>query len=575
MFTVTVQAQDTLVLNLDTIAGDNTVNIAEKTAGFTISGSTGTESGVSVSVPIGLQPPLTTTSVSNGAWSVSVPPAASYITGTSVAVTVSASKTGFTAPNDVTRSLTVDLTAPSVSYTAPSPLKVGVAVSAMSPTTSDTDIDSYSASGLPSGLSINPATGVISGTPDRAASTTASATVTVTDTASNPAEVSITFPTVAKGDQTLTGFAYNPATVKFGDTAPTLTEPTGAVGALSYTTIPLNVCTVNSGTGALTLLEVGACEITATAASNNNYNEATDMFTVTVQAQDTLVLNLDTIAGDNTVNIAEKTAGFTISGSTGTESGVSVSVPIGLQSPLTTTSVSNGAWSVSVPPAASYITGTSVAVTVSASKTGFTAPNDETRSLAVDLTAPSVIYTAPSPLKVGMAIIAMSPTTSDTDIDSYSASGLPSGLSIDTTGVISGTPDSGRVDHRERHGNGDRHGRQHRHDIDHVPGGSQGGPDADGVPVQRLLGGVRGHGADADGAHGGGGRAVVHDDLTERVHGELDHGRVDDRGGGQLRDHRHGGIKQQLQRGNGHVHGDGAGGRHARAEPGHDAGTTR
>ena len=90
---------------------------------------------------------------------------------------------------------------------------------------------------------------MISGTPDRAASTTASATVTVTDTAGNPAEVSITFPTVAKGDQTLTGFAYNPATVKFGDTAPTLTEPTGAVGALSYTTIPLNVCTVNSGDG--------------------------------------------------------------------------------------------------------------------------------------------------------------------------------------------------------------------------------------------------------------------------------------------------------------------------------------
>ena len=74
-----------------------------------------------------------------------------------------------------------------------------------------------------------------------------------------------------------------------------------------------------------------------------------------------LVLNLDEIAGDNRVNIAEKAAGFAISGDTGTESGVSVTVKVG-STTLNATSADDGTWSVSVPAAATYIAGTSVAV---------------------------------------------------------------------------------------------------------------------------------------------------------------------------------------------------------------------
>ena len=442
MFTVTVLAQGPLALNLNTVAGDDTVNIAEKTAGFAITGNTDSEDGVSVSVTIG-STTLQTTSGSNGAWSVNVPPAASYITGTSVTVTVSASKTGFTPPSDVTRSLGVDLVEPSVSWTAPGSLQVGVAIGAMSPTTSDTDIASYSATGLPSGLTIGSATGVISGTPNSANASTQQAMVTVSDSADNTATTSITFPTVAKGDQTLTGFRYSAETVTFGSPAPTVMAPGGAQTTVTYTATPQDVCTVDGSTGVLTLLGVGGCVITATAASSNNYNEATATFTVTVLAQGPLALNLNTVAGEDTVNIAEKTAGFAITGNTGSEDGVSVSVTIGSQAPLTATSGSNGAWSVNVPPAASYITGTSVAVSVSASKTGFTPPSDVTRTLAVDLAAPSVSYTTPAGLQVEVAITAMSPTTSDTDIASYSATGLPSGLVIDAmTGAISGTPNS-------------------------------------------------------------------------------------------------------------------------------------
>ena len=214
-----------------------------------------------------------------------VPANAAYITGTSVSVAVSASasKTGFTAPSPVTRTLAVDLAAPSVSYTAPASLKVGVTISAVTPTTTDADIASYSATGLPSGLTIHSGTGAISGTPDTAEANTAAVTVTVTDSAGNPADVSITFPTVDKGDQTLTGFAYSPDTVTFGDTAPTVTAPTGAQTTLAYTATPSTVCTVDSGTGALTLAGVGSCVVTVTAESSANYNQETATFTVTVQ----------------------------------------------------------------------------------------------------------------------------------------------------------------------------------------------------------------------------------------------------------------------------------------------------
>ena len=195
-----MQAAGALALNLDTIATDNTVNIAEKAAGFAIGGDTGSEAGVTVSVTIGTESPLTATSAAGGAWSVDVPADAAYLTGASVAVTVSASKTGFTSPGDVMRTLAVDLTAPAASYTAPGTLKVGVAIGAMTPSTTAIDIASYGATGLPSGLGIDSTTGAISGTPDTADANTADATVTVTDRAGNPATVSITFPAVANDD---------------------------------------------------------------------------------------------------------------------------------------------------------------------------------------------------------------------------------------------------------------------------------------------------------------------------------------------------------------------------------------
>ena len=353
-FTVTVQAAGelalTLALTVSDVTGDDTINITEKASGFDIAGDTGSEGGVTVSVSIGTETLSATSSTADPAtWSVRVPANAAYITGTSVTLQVSASKAGFTDAAPVSRALTIDLVAPTASYTAPVALKVDQALT-LDPSTTDTDIAVYAlkAGGtLPPGLALDTGSGRISGAPTAASAAVHTTTVTVTDTAGNPGETDIAFPAVAKGDQTLTGFAYGPAMVTVSDSAPALTAPTGARGALSYASDTPAVCTVDPGSGALTILAAGSCRLTVTAAATPDYAEASDTFTVTVQAAGTLALTVSPVTDDDTINIVEKASGFDIGG-TGT-AGASVTVTLGGTDRGTATADNGGAWSVSVP----------------------------------------------------------------------------------------------------------------------------------------------------------------------------------------------------------------------------------
>ena len=178
----------------------------------------------------------------------------------------------------------------------------------------------------------------------------------------------------------------------------------------------------------------GDCEITATAAGSDDYNEATVGYTVTVQAAGALVLNLGVIAGDDIINIAEKGAGFEIGGDTGSEGGVSVTVTLGDTLTATSADADPAIWSVSVARTRR----------TSRARVWQVRPRRQraqsiTRSLAVDLTAPTAPgYSAPASLKVGEAITSMNPS-GGIDIAEYGAAGLPSGLALNpTSGVIGG-----------------------------------------------------------------------------------------------------------------------------------------
>ncbi len=172
----------------------------------------------------------------------------------------------------------------------------------------------------------------------------------------------------------------------------------------------------------------------------------------------TLPLSVYSVAIDDTINAQEKTDGFSISGDMvgGLSSdpvafnGVAVTVTIGTDS-LSATSDSSGDWSVLVDGGADYITEPSVSLSVTATLTGYVS-STVTRTLPVDLTAPTVSYTAPESLKVSVVITSITPTTIHTDIDSYTISdgSLPPELALDrATGVISGAPTTASASTRE------------------------------------------------------------------------------------------------------------------------------
>ena len=285
----------TVAVTLNTIAGDNVVNIAEKAAGFAISGTMDSgATGVSVTIGTGMARAAILNS-SSATWTIAISGDDADIIGTSVNVVVTAMLSGG-ATGTVSRPLTVDLVLPTATYAAPTSLTVGTAITIV-PGSPSADIASYAVQGfaLLPGLTLASDTGVISGAPTTADAFTAPVTIRLTDGAGNPNDVEIGFPEVGIGSQTLSGFTYTPDTVALNATPPAVTPPSGAQtdSTLSYTSGDETVCTVDSATGALTLVATGDCVITVTASATTNYNEATDTFTITVSPPPTAGVTVD------------------------------------------------------------------------------------------------------------------------------------------------------------------------------------------------------------------------------------------------------------------------------------------
>jgi len=318
-------------------------------------------------------------------------------------------------------------------YASPVVYQTGAPIAPNSPSSVGGAISSYAiVPALPAGLSVDPTTGIISGTPT-ATQLATNHTVTASNAAgSTTATVNITVnegPPLSLSYQTPVSYVVG--------TAITPNSPVSTGGAItSYGVSPAlpGGLSLSPTTGVLSgTPTAAAAAANYTITGSNSAGQAQAVVNITV-AQ-----NLQPPSGLSYTTPVSYGTGYAITPNTPTVSGgpvanwsVSPSLPAGL------TLNSNGS-----------ITGTPTTVT-SAANYVVTASNaagstNATVNIAVTLGVPGTFTYSNDPnlAYVNFAIATMSPThSSGGPVSSYSVSpALPSGLSLNTTtGVISGTP---------------------------------------------------------------------------------------------------------------------------------------
>ncbi len=326
--------------------------------------------------------------------------------------TVTLSATNGSGTGNATLTLTITVAAPVITSGTTASGTVGTAFSyQITATNSPT---SYGATGLPAGLSVNTSSGLISGTPTGAGTSTVTlsatngsgtghATLTLTITAAAPV---ITSTTTASGTVGV-AFSYQITATN----SPTSYGATGLPAGLS----------VNTSSGLISGTPTGAGTSTVTLSATNGSGTGHATLTLTITAAAPVITSTTTASG--TVGTAfsyqiTATNSPTSYGATGLPAGLSVNTSSGLISGTPT-----GA-------------GTS---TVTLSATNGSGTGHATLTLTITAAAPVITSTTTASGTVGVAFsYQITATNSPT---SYGATGLPAGLSVNTSsGLISGTP---------------------------------------------------------------------------------------------------------------------------------------
>ncbi|ELN9578404.1 Ig-like domain-containing protein [Enterobacter roggenkampii] len=362
-------------VTINTIAGDDVINVAEHSQAHVISGTaTGAAAGDKVTVTIGGQT-YTTVLDAAGNWSVGVP--ASVISGLSDGtVTVTASVTD-AAGNTGTGShnVTVDTGLPSVSFNAINDDNVlnavekgqDLSVSGTSANLAEGTVvtvtlngKNYTATTAADGTwSLTVPAVDLAGLGQANYTLNATATNGVGNSVSNTANLlvdtalpTVTINTVA-GDnvinaaevaagQTLSGTVAN---AEAGNTV------TVTIGGNSYTATVQNDLTwsVNVPSDMLTALGNGSLSVTATV-TNGHGNTGTGEREIAIDAN-LPGLRVDTVAGDNVVNSIEHAQNLIVTGSSdGLAPGTALTVTINGKD-YAATVLADGSWSAAVPSA--------------------------------------------------------------------------------------------------------------------------------------------------------------------------------------------------------------------------------
>ncbi|HGU7941679.1 TPA: Ig-like domain-containing protein [Escherichia coli] len=359
-------------LRVDTVAGDDVVNIIEHSQAQVITGSSsGFAAGTALTVVINNQT-YAATVLANGSWSVGVPATdvSNWPAGT-LNITVSGANSAGT-QTSITHPLTVDLTTVAVSInsiTSDDVINAAEAGSALTLSGTGTNFAAgtvvtvllngkgYSATIQSNGSwSVNvPAADVAALSDGTSYTVSASAQDSAGNsaTASRSVAVDLTAPvisinTVSTDDRLNAAEQQQPLTLNGSTSAEVGQTVTVTFGGKTYTaTVAANgTWALNVPAADLAALGQGAQTITASVNDRaGNPGQTTHALTVDTVAP---TVTIATVAGDDIINNAEQLAGQTISGTTTAEVGQTVTVTFNGQS-WTATVGSGGSWSVFIP----------------------------------------------------------------------------------------------------------------------------------------------------------------------------------------------------------------------------------